>query len=261
MRESFRNIYRNEQVIETLKQKQTKKIKKKPSVSGYVASGGLIGASAYTSNIAYGEEYGKVISPPFKSPNPFNIPQPTTENISKSKIITESTKPSLGIDYSISSGIGIKPMNLIDTKVNTDVRIKSSLTPAIKPELIISGKLTPLERQRLITPTKLDSAVKPRFVSPQILKPLLFAPVKPVDRPILRPRVPLLAPVPFWLASAKKPQKKQKEKKGKKKTIVWAVPDVWFGKWDPEEYKVIGKNAKTPKKFQTGNFGFDSEFN
>ena len=265
MRESFGNIYRNEDVAKRLREKQktkTKtKIKTKTTTASYLLSGSGVGASVFGSNVAYGEEYGKVIQPPFNTPNPFSVPQPTPPaGIPSNKIITEATKPSLQIDYSIASGVGIKSGNLIDTKLNTNVRIKQSLIPALKPELIVGGKLTQLPRQRVITPTKLDIATKPKLIAPPLLKPLLFAPFPPTEKPLLRPRVPIIPPVPFWLSSAKKKRKKEKKKKGKKKTIVWAVPDVWFGKYDPEEYKVIGKNAKTPKKFQTGNFGFDSEF-
>ena len=265
MRTGFSDAYRAPNPTVT----QTKKVKKKSSKLyplGQSAVGLGVGSFG-GANVAYGEEYGKVIqppfntpTPPFNTPNPFAVPQSTISPISKNRLITEATTPSLNTNYFMDTNVSIKPMSLLGTRINTDVKLKQSLLPVQRQDLIFGAIQKPIVGTRAITSQKLDSALKPKLFTPTILKPLLFAPTETAKRPILRPRVPFIPPVPFWLSSTKKKQKPKKEKKGKKKTIVWAVPDVWFGRYDPEEYKVIGKNAKTPKKFQTGNFGFDTEF-
>ncbi len=208
------------------------------------------------------------IVPPFSVPDtPFTLPefsppsvQPTVDKVSEG--LGDIFKPKGSPGVIRPQDIRLQPGFNLDATPKVDTKISEQLKPALVPRMGQIPRLRPITdivpRQDVIPrqTAKLDTParLKPLFVTPRFLR----APVQ--QGRIVRPKIPVVPPPPFWLQSAKKRRKPDKKKKGKKKTLVWQVPDWWGGYYDPEEYKVIGKTAKTPRKFLTGNFGFDTEF-
>ena len=123
--------------------------------------------------------------------------------------------------------------------------------------------------QKAQTGLILDPKVGTRVITPQIVKPVTVPKLSTSlkqDQPTVQKFVATFAPPPkltrgtartfglppaflppYFPPSLKKPPKKKKPKKSKKKKLAWAVPDVWYGYYDPREYKVIkGKGDKLP---------------
>jgi hypothetical protein len=255
----------NEKTLHDAKYKK----KKRPPTDYLLSGAGTAPAipAAAQGVAAIPEVYAETqIQPPFetvKSPfnNPFTQgPQIQTPQIDFAKGIIDSISlPSLpGPRLQPESikpieSVGIRSIPLSGTKLDTRV------IPITKPVTKVVPRLIP----RLEITPKVIPRIKADVISKPVTKSLYVTPFRVPQRPrhdtpLLRPRLPIIAPPPFWLGSAKKKRKQKKPKKKKKAKILWQAPDWWGGYYDPQEYKVVKGNA-TPKSFRTGNFGFDTE--
>jgi hypothetical protein len=179
-------------------------------------------------------------------------PSQTTPNVVPDRLF-EKTDPRF--DFGSITNVIPKIDSRLDIRTKQGVIPKLTQGPSTIFDIVPRLDVVP----RTVPKIKQESIVKTKPIQDTILRPIYVPPPPKRDIVPKFPR-PIIAPLPFWLASARKKRKPPKKKKGKKKTIVWQVPKVWFGRYDPEEYKVIGKTAKTPKKFLTGDWGFDTEF-
>lgn len=248
-----------------------KKRKSDPYLFGTgLAEGGVfaerwLAQSPYTAQDAYGEVSVESTVPLPGTPiRPFGpeFKQPQTQKsfevirsqeLNKLNIINPvkdiaGLKTGPLIDFKSITDVGIKQTPLLGQKTGLVPRLTTVQTPIVDTKLIINTRQTPKLKTELLQQPKLISTQKQLFTRPQ--------PVP--EKTIPRFPVPLLPVVPFWLQAGKEKRKEPKPKKSKKAKIAWAVPDWWGGYYDPEEYRVV-KGATTPKKFLTGNWGFDTE--
>lgn len=205
---------------------------------------------------AYAETFE--VKAPGAPQSPFDAPRVTTPQ-PKPKI---DSQPSVGLDGVIPQREFSREASFTGIKLDPKVSVKPTTVTDQASRLIAPPKLDlfpRLDARVAITPkqrpkVKTDVIARTKPITRSVFA---FPPrQQPRQDPILRPRFPVLPPPPFWLGAAKKKAKKKKPKKKKKAKLAWAVPDVWFGHWDPREYTVV-KGSKNP--FPTGNYGFDTE--